>query len=495
MTTSPTTDRSRDHSPESRVREAFAAGYCLSDSRSKDSLDVSTHLSPTATPHTRSESASGIVQAQADAPKQPVRTSTLFAKEGSSDASPTDLWIMEHLDSQVAMLARRCDDLESRVGVLTKALYGDGCGFQHQIDGLQAKLRAAETGLKSDVLAAGATMASLAEGLRVCGQAHESLQSKITEIWRALALDHCGLAKQDSTANLAPQMHRLIEKVDKTYSELTSQMSSRTPSQQGRQVSGPTGTPAAMQALGPRLPAGFAAAERPAGSRPSSTSSRLSGSITVDSKQLGARPSPCPAFRSIAMDVQQRTMSARQLPGLAGSTTPSESGALEVKAMSAKQLPSGAATASDVGSLEAWQQGTAPTHGLAPSFAPAGQEAAPQGLQRVPSLVRCSPAQHPRGPASSPRQSLTRELPAGPPVDVAGAVLRQGSPAPSASPSSRSRAIRRTPSAGEGRECLAQQLGVRIEHCQGPPGRTPRSALNSAGRLLGTSSSDRLSMV
>lgn len=186
----------------------------------------SSNFSPVGSTKSFDDSIPNFQPVQVDYLKQAADTSRLLEKLGRADAASLESSLLDRLDSMEVAFKMRCDALESRMYVLSTAVYGEGCGFQPQIDALKTKLEATVGSLQGEVSGAKACLSSLAEGVKICGKGHESLQSGINELWRLLAIDQRGqLASSDAPVDLAPHLQRLIDRVERTCNDLSGHFS------------------------------------------------------------------------------------------------------------------------------------------------------------------------------------------------------------------------------------------------------------------------------
>lgn len=150
---------------------------------------------------------------------------------GHSDSTSLESWLLSRLDSIEVMLNRRCDSLESRMGVLTGAIYGESGGFQQQLEALKmaleavpAKWEAMLEPLRADIKFDRVRMADLTEGLKLCGKGHAGLQSSMDEMRRLLLHDHALQVNQERSADMTAYLQRLIDRVERTCSDISGQI-------------------------------------------------------------------------------------------------------------------------------------------------------------------------------------------------------------------------------------------------------------------------------
>mmetsp|Transcript_25126 Transcript_25126/g.74993 ORF Transcript_25126/g.74993 Transcript_25126/m.74993 type:complete len:462 (-) Transcript_25126:279-1664(-) len=278
-------------------------------------------------------------------------TPSLLVKPGRVDGTPFESWLQERFDSMEARLSRRCDELESRLGVLTGAMFGDGSSLQQQISALKAGLESAERSWESsltadralaysrieelrvklevDVNASKVAVASLVDGLKVCGQSQECLESDVARLWRLVEVEHSGgVGKEKAMDSLMPRVQRIISKLEKTCTGLSGELQETLEEEMQEPSSGAAifmDKPDASEEvkfalstpLSPRLvrPDGSIAtlAARQAGHAPGQSGSIEQGSRRQGSTRSAGAQSPPAPFRggSPGADALTETSSAR----------------------------------------------------------------------------------------------------------------------------------------------------------------------------------------
>lgn len=229
MTSSPADDLSQGSPLGCRFNDDLLAAAAFANGARASVLSQSRPISSRAT----SDCASAANHLQAAFAESSQAGSVAFSAYSRAEAASLDAWLTARLDSIEMMLNRRCDGLESRLGVLTGAIYGDGSGFQRQIEALDFKLEAAQTkwevllgSLRSEVSADRATLSALADALSACEKGRESLQRGLDEMRQLLFRDSPEApGNQGQPGGLAPRLQRLMDKVERTCTDLSGKIS------------------------------------------------------------------------------------------------------------------------------------------------------------------------------------------------------------------------------------------------------------------------------